>query len=74
MTYENDSNPERAMELRDAELLELPVPAEPLKSWRGMVDPDAVLAFSEQQLERFWSDPEFVRRRDAGRIDVPFEM
>lgn len=74
MKYENDSNPERALELRDAELLELPVPTEPLKSWRGMVDPDAVLTFSEEQLERFWSDPEFVRRRDAQRINVPFEM
>ena len=57
-----------------ADRLDLPIPTEPLKSWRGLVDPDAMLLFSEQQLERFWSDPEFARRRDAHVINVPFEM
>jgi hypothetical protein len=32
------------------------------------------LAFSDEQLERFWSDPEFVRRRQARMVNVPFEM
>jgi hypothetical protein len=74
MKYENGSNDERPLELRDSGVLEFPVPTEPLKSWRGMVDPDAVLAFSQEQLERFWSDPEFVRRRADRAVNVPFEL
>ena len=57
-----------------ADFLELPVPTEPLKSWRGTVSPDAAIEFSSQQLERFWSNPEFVRRRQARNSSVPFEM
>ena len=74
MKYENESRDGGGMELREGDVFELPMPTEPLKSWRGLVDPDAVLMFSEQQLERFWSDPEFVRRRDAEVVTVPFEM
>jgi hypothetical protein len=77
MKYENDSKGKDPLELREqssAERLDLPIPTEPLKSWRGLVDPDAMLAFSEEQLERMWSDPEFVRRRQARMVNVPFEM
>ena len=74
MKYRNESNEKQPIELNDALGLELPIPTEPLKSWSGMVDPDAVLAFSDEQLERFWSDPEFVRRRQARMVNVPFEM
>jgi hypothetical protein len=74
MKYENDSSEQGGMELRESHFLELPVPTEPLKSWRGMVDPDAVMAFSQTQLARFWSNPDFVCRRDANNVDVPFEL
>jgi hypothetical protein len=53
--------------------LELPVPSK-LRSWRGTVDSSAAAQFSETQLARFWSDPEFVRKRNATRITVPFEL
>lgn len=77
MKYENDSKGSQPAELREMaaqDRLELPVPTEPLQSWRGLVDPVAVIEFSGRQLKRFWSDPEFVRRREARRINVPFEM
>lgn len=54
--------------------LEFPVPTVELKSWRGTFDPAASLAFSETQLARYWSDPEFVRRRREQRVNVPFEL
>ena len=77
MKYENDLRADGPMELREAaksELLDLPVPTEPLASWRGTVSPETVLEFSSQQLERLWSNPEFVRRRLARNVSVPFEM
>jgi hypothetical protein len=77
MKYESDSKDKAPGELREqagADRLDLPIPTEPLKSWRGLVDPDAMIAFSEQQLERVWSDPEFVCRRQARMVNVPFEM
>ena len=76
MKYENDSKPDAPLELREhsSERLDFPVPTEPLVSWRGAVSADAALEFSTQQLERCWSDPEFVRRRQARRINVPFEL
>ena len=54
--------------------LEFPVPTTDLKSWRDMVDPAAALAYSETQLLRFWSNPDFVRRRREQRVEVPFEL
>jgi hypothetical protein len=63
-------------ELRDSPDLDLefPVPTKPLHSWNGCVDPGAVLEFAETQLARVWSNPEFVKQREACRILVPFEM
>jgi hypothetical protein len=74
--YNEPSPTSRPEELREtANLdLELPIPTEPLKSWNGTVDPAAALEFSETQLARFWSNPEFVRRRAANRVNVPFEL
>jgi hypothetical protein len=77
MKYENDSKADHPAKLREMatdDVLELPVPTEPFQSWSGLVDPVAVIEFSGRQLKRFWSDPEFVRRRETRRINVPFEM
>jgi hypothetical protein len=77
MKYESDSKPDAPQELREhssVEGLDFPVPTEPLVSWRGVVSADAALEFSTQQLERCWSDPEFVRRRQLRRVNVPFEL
>jgi hypothetical protein len=77
MNYESDSKPEVPQELRDGsgvKGLDFPVPSEPLVSWRGVVSSDAALEFSTQNLQRCWSDPEFVRRRLLRRVNVPFEL
>ena len=74
--YDEPSAANQPMEMREKPdlHLDLPVPTEPLKSWRGIVDPAAALMFSETQLARFWSNPDFVRRRAANMINVPFEL
>ena len=72
--YDEPSRKGKPLELRETPDLDLPIPTEPLRSWRGTVDPAASLAFSETQLVRYWSDPEFVRRRREQRVNVPFEL
>ncbi len=67
-------HPVRLAALREAVPdLELP-DCRGFSSQRTPVSVDEVIRASELQLARFWSDPEWVRRRDAQRIDVPFEM
>ena len=72
--YDKPLRKGKPMELRETPDLDLPVPTEPLRSWRGTVDPVASLAFSETQLARYWNDPEFVRRRREERVSVPFKL
>lgn len=74
--YDKQSESSSPSELRETPAydLEFPVPATDLKSWRGVSDPAAALAFSETQLARYWSNPDFVRRRREQRIEVPFEL
>lgn len=73
--YDAPSAGQSDLELRETAHCDLvfPVPSG-MKSWRGLVDPGAALAFSQTQLARFWSDPEYVRRREASRVLVPFEL
>ena len=74
--YDKQLESSRPSELRETPAcdLEFPVPATDLRSWRGTVDPAAALAFSETQLARFWSNPDFARRRREQRVEVPFEL
>lgn len=72
--YDEPSNQGSSLEFRESSDLEFPVPTGKLRSWRGTVDPAASLAYCETQLARYWSDPEFVRRRQEQRVNVPFEL